>query len=268
MRTSHTFLICLANIITASLALRPLTANDLVCYQGDTCVLTFTDIEYTGATIRDSAIISSVECGSATAANQITGYSIADVDVPASPTFTFTSDTTHPVGNFFVCWCDGNSTAAEASCAQPTDQTEATIETNFSDRIGNLLMAPEYEGNALDCASGSCTFTKSYTGYTETDAALITDTEDCSSIAQSNVKGGPVQISGSNTFNFLTVTDFSVSSHGSLCWCYQCFNATSTDHSAYTARLTNVIRSASSAIIGRLSTSLMMILFALTVMRL
>eukprot|EP00916_Digyalum_oweni_P009892 GHVL01016673.1.p1 GENE.GHVL01016673.1~~GHVL01016673.1.p1 ORF type:complete len:157 (-),score=18.92 GHVL01016673.1:46-516(-) len=138
---------------------------------------------------------------------------------------------------------------------------------------GTLLRYPPVEANTLDCTSGSCTLTNNYAGFATNDAAVIVDKSDCSGVQSGNVKSGPVQISGS-TFDFATVTSFSLASGGKICWCYNCFTSPTTDFSQYKTQIADVNGPtafssviASSAIIYRLSTSFLMILLALSVLK-
>eukprot|EP00916_Digyalum_oweni_P016071 GHVL01026388.1.p1 GENE.GHVL01026388.1~~GHVL01026388.1.p1 ORF type:complete len:115 (+),score=12.64 GHVL01026388.1:292-636(+) len=105
----------------------------------------------------------------------------------------------------------------------------------------------------------------------QNDTAVIVDKSDCNGDLSDNVKSGPVQIS-SSMFNFGYVARFSQAT-GSLCWCYDCYSSPTTDFSSYNTKIADVNGltvapvTPSSAIIGRLSTSLM-ILLALTVLKL
>eukprot|EP00916_Digyalum_oweni_P016075 GHVL01026392.1.p1 GENE.GHVL01026392.1~~GHVL01026392.1.p1 ORF type:complete len:130 (+),score=15.63 GHVL01026392.1:275-664(+) len=129
----------------------------------------------------------------------------------------------------------------------------------------------------MDCSSGSCVETISYTGFGENDAAVIVEKSDCSGVQPGNVKSGPVQISGTtnNIYDFTTVEGFAdPNTDGSLCWCYNCYTSNTTDFSQYKTKIGEVNGPAvpssvipSRAIIGRLSSSLM-ILLALTILNL
>eukprot|EP00916_Digyalum_oweni_P009891 GHVL01016672.1.p1 GENE.GHVL01016672.1~~GHVL01016672.1.p1 ORF type:complete len:164 (-),score=10.66 GHVL01016672.1:322-813(-) len=82
----------------------PPSPMNVTCKQGeDDCVLTFPASHYPTPNSSDSAIISSVACGSTTVVVDIIGYIAVHTTNTASPSFNFTSQSALPVGNYFFC---------------------------------------------------------------------------------------------------------------------------------------------------------------------
>eukprot|EP00916_Digyalum_oweni_P012865 GHVL01021194.1.p1 GENE.GHVL01021194.1~~GHVL01021194.1.p1 ORF type:complete len:593 (+),score=65.52 GHVL01021194.1:80-1858(+) len=216
----------------------PPTAIDAVCKQGETdFALTFTANDYPDPNAGDSAIISSVPCGRSTTIGEKIGYVVVDVH---NRSFTFTSQNEQPVGDFYVCWCDGTNNLRD--CSDPQDAT--AINGYFTSTISNLLRIPGSNYYQLDCTSGSCSQTIDYTGLTANDAAIIVEASDCQNIQQNDVKSGPVQIANS-AFDFTTVGDFSQVT-GSLCCCFNCYNENMTTFSSFKTKIVKVYGPSSS----------------------